>query len=110
MLERDKETKDTEAKIQELQERIYDHNEDFPMKSFHTKDTQRNKRKRLDMDVDDQGADGGDGGVGETDYGELGAHGYEVEPREVVDESGNVIMKLLFKVCLCRPLSTYAPR
>jgi hypothetical protein len=109
MLERDKETEDTETKIQELQERIDDHNEDFPMKSFHTKDTQGNKRKRPDRDVDDQGADGGAGGVDATDCAELGTHGYEVEPREVVDESGNVIMKPLFKVCLRRPLSTYAP-
>jgi hypothetical protein len=107
MLEREKETKDTEAKIQELLSKIS--NDKGRFKPFYTKDTRASKRKRTESDVNDQDAGGGAGGVGATDYAELGAHGYEVEPEEVVDESGNVIMEPFFKVCLCRSLSTYAP-
>jgi hypothetical protein len=50
------------------------------------------------------------GGTGSPILGdavELGAHGYEVEPRDGEDEKGNVWMKL-DKVR--RPLSTYALR
>jgi hypothetical protein len=74
------------------------------MKSFNFKDTQGtnktqgNKRKRLNSDVNDRGAGGGAGGVGATDCAELGAHGYEVEPQDVVDEDGFVIMASFFKV------------
>jgi hypothetical protein len=112
MLERDKETEDTEAKINELRGKIYDHNKHFPMKSFHTEDTQGNRRKCPDRDVDDRstGTGGGAGGVDATDCAELEAHGYEVEPQEVVDENGYVIIEPFFKVYLCRPLSIYAPR
>jgi len=106
MLERDEETGDTEAKIKALQNRINNHDKRFPMKSFNTKDT--DKRKRPDNDVDDRGAggDGGAKGVCATECAELRAHGYEVEPRDVVDESGT--MESFFKVR--QPLSTYAPR
>ena len=109
MLERDEETEDTKAKIQQLQDKIDQHDKEYPMKSFHTKDTVGNKRKCLDRGADDRGAGGGAGDIGATDCAELRAHGYEVKPRveEVVDESRGV-MKLLSKVL--QPLSTYAPR
>jgi hypothetical protein len=105
MLEGEEEAEDTEEKIQELLSKI--NNNKGRLKSFYTNDTRGGKRKRTESAVDDQGAGGGAGGVGATDYAELGAHGYEVDPEEVVDESGNVIMEPLFKVR--RPLSTYAP-
>jgi hypothetical protein len=104
MLEREEETGDTGAKIRQLQKSIEKHNKEHPMQSFNTKDTpgtnnpQGNKRRR--------GDDGG-GGAGETDSAELGAHGYEVEPRDLVDENG-IVMESLSDVR--QPLSTYAPR
>jgi len=96
VLERAEETEDTEAEIQQLQNKINQHDKKYPMKSFHTKDypgtnnTQGNKRKRRNSDVDDQGSGGG---VSATDCAELGAHGYEVKPRtgDIVDEKGGVI-------------------
>jgi hypothetical protein len=88
VLEREEETGDTEAKIRQLQDKIEKYNKGHPMKSFHTKDargndtqennTQRNRRKR------------GDGGAGATDSEKLGTHGYEIEPRDFVDDSGIV--------------------
>jgi len=41
MLESDGETEDTEAKIQRLQNKVEQHEKEYPMKSFHTKDTPR---------------------------------------------------------------------
>ncbi|KAF8506612.1 kinase-like domain-containing protein [Russula emetica] len=90
MLEKEEEAGDTKAKIQQLQNRINQHHRKYPMKSFHTKDT-RNKRKRPDSDVDSAG--GGAGGVDATDCAELGAHGYQVEPRDIVDEDGYIMME-----------------
>ena len=63
------------------------------MMPFDDEGTRGNKRNRGDSD--DRGAEA-------TDCMELEAHGYEVEPREVVDENGYVIME--------QPHSTYAPR
>jgi hypothetical protein len=114
VLERAEETEDIETKIQQLQNKINQHDKKYPMKSFHTKDspgtnnTQGNKRKRRNSDVDDRGAGGG---VSETDCVELGAHGYEVKPRagDIVDEKGGV-MKPYSKSKVRQPLPTYAPR
>jgi hypothetical protein len=108
VLEMEEETEDTAAKIQDLISKIEKHNKGR-MKTFHTKDTpgsnhaQRNKRPRLNSDVDDRGAGGGAGGADATDCAELGAHGYEVEPRDIVDEDG-IVYEPLFDVR--RPLST----
>jgi hypothetical protein len=89
MLEGDN-AKDTEAKIRQFQNKINQHNKIYPMKSFYTKDTtSMNKRKRVDGD-DRGAAGGGSGGVDATDCAELGAHGYEVEPRDIVDENGQI--------------------
>jgi len=78
------------------------------MKSFTTKDgTARGTKRKRDNDVGDPGAGGGAEGRG-TDCAELRAHGYEVEPQDIEDETGSVIMKPLFNVR--QPLSTYAPR
>ena len=81
---------DTETKIQQFQNRIDQHNKDHKLKSFHTKDTSGTtsgdnntpgkKRKRS------QGAGEDAGGEDGSDCAELGAHGYEVEPRDYVDE------------------------
>ena len=101
MLERDKEIGDTEATINELQTRINKHNKKFPMKSFHAR---MNRRKRSDSDVPGRSA----GGADASDSAELEAHEYEVEPQDVVDEDGNVIMKPFFKVH--QPPSNYAAR
>jgi hypothetical protein len=102
MLERDKETRDTIAKMKQLQSRINKHNKEHPMMSFHS------GTKRKYGDEDGQGAGGGAGDVGATNCALLKAHGFEVEPREVVDESGFVIMESLSNVR--QPLSTYALR
>jgi hypothetical protein len=88
------ETEDAKAKIQRLQNRIDQHNKEYPMKSFHTEDTPNS-------DVDDRG-------VGATDCAELGVHGYEVEPRVFVDDESGYVMESFSKVR--QPLSTYAPR
>jgi hypothetical protein len=75
------------------------------LKSFYAKDTSGTDNKqgnRRDRDVHNQGA-GGDAGA--TDCLELGAHGYEVEPRDIVDESGFVIA--MFSQ-VRQPLSTCA--
>ena len=79
---------------------------------FHTKDTPRGS---LNSDVDDRGAGGGAGGVGATDRAELGAHGYEVEPRDFVDESGYAIESFsnvrqpLFYLCAALMLDLQTP-
>ena len=96
MLERDEESEDTKAKIDQLQRKIERHDNAFPMKSFNTNDklgnnNTGNKRKRPHRDGGDQGTGGGAGSVGGTDYAELEAHGYGVEPQDIVDESGFVI-------------------
>src|SRR6267154_4530657 len=91
---------DEERRFSSFKNKIDQHDKEYPMRSFHTKDipetniTQGNHRKRLDRDVDDRGAGGGATGVGATDCTELGAHGYEVEPRDVVDESRFVMESL----------------
>ena len=87
------------------------------MKTFHTKNTpgpnnaqgKGSKRPRTDSDVDDRGVGGGGGagGADATDCAELGAHGYEVEPRDFVDEDG-IVYESLSNVR--QPLSPYAPR
>lgn len=68
------ETRDTTANIRRLQNRIEQHDEEYPMMSFHTRDTSDSS------DVDDRGAGGGARDVSATDCAELGEHGYEVEP------------------------------
>ena len=72
------------------------------MKSSHTKDTlrtnntQRNKRKRFNGDVDDRGAGGGAGGVGATDRSELGAHGYEVDgPEQEIHREESLVARVV---------------
>ncbi len=85
--------RDTTAKIFQLQCAIDKHH----MKSFHTNGTTENKSERGDDD---------DRGAGATDCVELEAHGYEVEPRDVVDENGFVIIESFSNVR--QPLSTYA--
>jgi hypothetical protein len=88
VLEREEESEDTETKIRQLQNEVEKHNKGR-MKSFHT----------------------GDRDAGATDCAELEAeleaHGYEVEPRDFVDESGGVFKPLSD---VRQPLSTYAPR
>jgi len=103
MVERDGEIGNTIAKIEYLQREI----NKLDMQTFYSKDV--NKRKRPD-DVGDRGT-GGNGRArrgGGTDCAELGAHGYEVEPQEMVDEKGYVIVKPIREVR--QPLSTYTPR
>ena len=110
MLETEETDDTTEAIVQQLQNRIEEHNVVYPMESFHiknTKDTRMKKRKRLNGDVDDPGAGGSVGGVDATDCAQLRAHGYDIEPRDVIDERGNVIIKVSY---VRQPLSTYAPR
>jgi hypothetical protein len=110
MLERDEKDEDMEAKMTLLRNKIERHDDEYPMNSFNTKETNnRNKRKRTDRDVSDKGTGGGGGAgsVGGTDCAELETHGYEVEPQDIVDESGFVI-QAFFKVW--QPFSTYAPR
>jgi len=102
VLERDtdaEDTRDTTAKINQFLKAIDKHNEKHPMMSFDDEGTRGNKRNRGDSD---------DRGAGATDCMELEAHGYEVEPREVVDENGHVIMESFSYVQ--QPHSTYAPR
>jgi hypothetical protein len=50
--------------------------ESFPTKD--TKDTRRNKRKRLNSGIDDRGVGGGAGDVDAMGCAGLGAHSYEV--------------------------------
>ena len=112
MLERDEESEDAKAKIDQLQSKIEKYDNEYPMKSFNTKDSPGtnntgNKRKRPDRDVGDQGTGGGAGSVDGTDCAELETYGYEVEPQDIVDESGFVI-QAFSKVR--QPFSTYAPR
>ena len=106
LLERDEKGEDTEAKIYQLQSKIEKYDKKYHMASFNTKDKKMgtnntgNKRKRSDRDVSDKDTGG-------TDCAVLETHGYEVEPQEIVDESGFVIqtfnkVRQLF--------STYAPR
>jgi hypothetical protein len=95
-------TEDAEAKIQRLQSRIEQHDKKHPMKAFCTRDTQGSKRKRPNNDVDNRGAGGG-----ATDSAEFGARGYELEPKEIVDESGGVWKRFSN---VRQPLSTYARR
>ncbi len=106
MLGREIEAGDTTAKINQLKHAINKYDTIHHMMSFYSKDSRKKKKKR--GNDGDQGSGGGAEGAGSTDYVELGAHGYEVEPREVVDENGFVIMKSLSNVR--QPLSTYAPR
>jgi hypothetical protein len=108
MVERDGEIGNTIAKIEELQNKI----NQLDMQTFYSKYV--NKRKRPDGDVGDRGTNGHGrawhGGATDCEElgAELGAHGYEVEPQEIKDENGYVIIEPFFKVC--QPLSTYAPR
>jgi hypothetical protein len=71
MLEWDEETRDTTANIRQLQNRIDQHDEEYPMISFNTKDTSDSiaSGSSLDRDVDDRGAGGCAGGVSATDCG-----------------------------------------
>jgi hypothetical protein len=96
VLERNKEAGDTEAKIQQLQNKIdqYDKKYYF-MKSFYSKDSQGTNSQDVPST---------------TDCAEIRAHGYEVKPEagEIVDESGKYVLKPLYKVW--QPLSTYTPR
>ena len=97
MLERDEEGEDTEVKISQLRSNLEKHDNEYPMDWFNNT---RIKRKRPDRDFSDKGTGG-------TDCAELKTHSYEVEPQEIVDESGFVI-QAFFKVR--QPFSTYAPR
>lgn len=103
VLERDEENEDTKVKIRYCQDNIKQHNMKYPMKLPHIKDAlgndaQGNKKKR----EDGERPSGNAGGVSETDYAELGAYGYEVEPQDIEDERGYAIMSF-FKVW--QPLS-----
>jgi hypothetical protein len=89
VLEREEETEEMEEKTQELINKIEEHSKE-PMKTFNTKETP-----------------GSNNAQGKGNCVELGAHGYEVEPRDFVDEDG-IVMEPLFNVQ--QPLSTYAPR
>ncbi|KAF8501598.1 kinase-like domain-containing protein [Russula emetica] len=89
MLEKEEEG-DTKAKIQQLRNSTDQHDKRYHMKSFHTKDT-GNKRKRPNSDVD--GVGGGAGGGDATDCAELRAHGYQVEPRDIVDEDRHIMIE-----------------
>lgn len=82
--------------IRQLQDQIMQHHKKHPLKSFYTKDSPGNKRKRPNNGTDNQGTDGGAGGVNPTNFAELEAHGYEVEPRaeEVGDGKGGVMIPL----------------
>jgi hypothetical protein len=104
MLERENDD-GTNAKIKLLQEMVNEHDRKHHMETFSTKD--HLKKRKLD-DQNAGGADGGSGGVDATDCAELEAHGYEVEPQDVVDEYGFVMEK--FCNMVRQPLSTYAPR
>jgi hypothetical protein len=97
MLERENDD-GTNAKIKLLQEMVNEHDRKHHMETFSTKD--HSKKRKLD----DRNA----GGVDATDCAELEAHGYEVEPQDVVDEYGFVMEK--FCNMVRQPLSTYAPR
>lgn len=110
MLESDKETEDANAKIQQLQNKIVEHNRKYPMALFHTENTPGNEWKRVSSDDDDDD-DGGAGGICTTDCADLRAHGYKVKPRvgDIVDEKGGVL-KAHSKSKVWKPLSTYAPR
>jgi hypothetical protein len=106
MLENEEETRNTGKQIQELKRELAKHVSKYPMKTFNhtqgtggTNDAKGNKRKRGDN------AGGGNGGAGARDCAELGAHGYEVQPRVIVDENG--IMEPFSNVR--QPVSTYAP-
>jgi hypothetical protein len=105
MLEKDEETGDTNEKTSELQNRVNQHNKQCPMMSFDANNTEGNKRKRPDSDVDDRGTCGGAGGSA-TEYAELGAHGYEVESPVILDEDGHEMMVPIMRVR--QHLSTYA--
>jgi len=79
------EAKDTTAKVQLLIDRISEHNQEFPMKSFY-----KTKRERAGMsDGDDDGDDPGDAGA--ADCAELRAHGYEVKQEVILDDNGGVM-------------------
>ncbi len=113
VLERDmgaEDTRDTTKKINQFLTTIDKYNEKHPMMSFNYKERTTGKRKRGDND--DRGAGGGGGAedadADAADCMELEAHGYEVEPRNVVDENGYVIMESFSYVR--QPLFTYAPR
>jgi hypothetical protein len=89
----EEEMEDTEMKIKQLQDKVKQHADEHHMKWLYTKDspgtnnTQGNKRKR----ADDRGAGGGAEGASTAHCAELGEQGYEVEPQDIVDESGFVI-------------------
>jgi hypothetical protein len=96
MMERDREIGNTMAKIKELQRKI----DELEMQRLYFKDA----NKWTDSDVGDRST-GGHGRAGHGDCAELGAHGYEVEPQDIVDENGyGPFIKVR------RPLSTYATR
>jgi hypothetical protein len=82
VLENEEETGNTGEQMQELQNMIAKHDKEHPMKTFNTE------------------------GTGARDCVELGAHGYEVQPRVIEDENG--IWELFSNVR--QPVSTYAPR
>jgi hypothetical protein len=94
VLETEEGTEDTEAKIRQLQNKIEKHDKQHPMKAFNTRDTRGNKRKRPNSDVDNRGAGGGQ-------CAELEAHGYELAPQDILDESGGV--RKLFSNCAATP-------
>jgi hypothetical protein len=91
---------DARAKIEQLNDRI----SKSAMKSFHTKNTQGTGRKCSRIsDGDDVGTGASAGSAGGADHAALRAHGYEVEPEDIVDASG-VVFEPLFKVW--QPFST----
>jgi hypothetical protein len=100
MLEEEEEAEDTQKEIKELQLQIKQRS----LKSLYTKDdanTKGKKRKRSGAG-DGAGGRGGAAGVGAGDSADLRARGYEVEPEDIVDDSG-IVYELLFKVW--QPLS-----
>lgn len=109
MLETETETnsrdaQDTMTKISQFRYAMEKYNNKHRIKSFHTKDS---KKQKTGNDGG-RGAGGGADDAGSTDCVELEAHGYEVEPREMVDKNGYVIMESFSNVR--QPHSTYAPR
>jgi hypothetical protein len=102
MVEKDGEIGNTNTKIEHLQREI----KKLGVQTFYS----NNKRKRTGGgDAGDRGTGGNGrarGGGGRDCAEDLETHGYKVEPQDIVDEKGYVVVKSQVR----QPLSTYAPR
>jgi len=95
----------TKTPIQQLKEKITDHQNKYGMKSLMTKKSKKkNDGREGDGDGDGAGAGASVEGTSAADSEDLRAHGYEVKPDVIVDNKGGTF-EPFFKVW--RPFCTY---